>query len=439
MNDKKLTDSQLLGTQGTGLIELIVSRMGLVWRPTTQHDAGIDGEIEIRDATTGRMTGMLIKVQSKAVSALPNENNESFDYWPDARDMAYWLRHTVPVILIVSRPSTNECYWQVIQPSPPGDEKRMRFVKARDALNEDSRGRLIDVAQAASPRGVAPALSKRETLVSNLVPVTKLPERLYLAETSYQTAKDLASTLREAHLRLEFVLKNGRILTVRDLTDPRYQNVCDRGTVEDFDVKEWAESTDQDKQRDFVNLMNSCLREKLRSMPEALRFDRDTKCFFFPPSESNTPYDYAYRGDKKATAREVFKERRNKQQRHLMGFRHSAMKAQFYRFGDDWYLEVTPTYFFTKNGREQSKWHEEWLKGIKELEKNGAIRGQLMMWVDILRNPPGLFDEGYPFLDFGPPAVFSIDRGIDDNAWTSSDSSDNQQGDTTSAPLFELG
>lgn len=185
--------------------------------------------------------------------------------------------------------------------------------------------------------------------------------------------------------------------------------------------------------------MNSCLREKLRSMPEALRFDRDTKCFFFPPSESKAPYDYAYRGDKKATAREVFKERRNKQQKHLMGFRHSAMKAQFYRFGNDWYLEVTPTYFFTKNGREQSKWHEEWLKGIKELEKNGAIRGQLMMWVDILRNPPGLFDEGYPFLDFGPPATFSIDHGIDDNAWTSSDSSDKQLGDTMSAPLFELG
>jgi len=439
MNDKKLTDSQLLGTQGTGLIELIVSRMGLVWRPTAQHDAGIDGEIEIRDAATGRMTGMLIKVQSKAVSTLPNETNESFDYWPDARDMAYWLAHTVPVILIVSRPNTNECYWQVIKPPPPGGEKRIRFVKARDALNEDSKGRLIDVAQAASPCGVAPALPKRETLVSNLLHVTKLPERLYLAETSYRTAKDLGSALHEANLRLEFVLKNDRILTVRDLTDQRYQSVCDRGTVEDFDIKEWAESTDQDKQRDFVNLMNSCLREKLRSMPEALRFDRDTKCFFFPPSESKAPYDYAYRGDKKATAREVFKERRNKQQKHLMGFRHSAMKAQFYRFGDDWYLEVTPTYFFTKNGREQSKWHEEWLKGIKELEKNGAIRGQLMMWVDILRNPPGLFDEGYPFLDFGPPATFSIDHGIDDNAWTSSDSSDKQLGDTMSAPLFELG
>ncbi|SOZ36216.1 DUF4365 domain-containing protein [Cupriavidus neocaledonicus] len=439
MSEKKLTDSQLLGTQGTGLIELTVSRMGLVWRPTAQHDAGIDGEIEIRDAANGRMTGMLLKVQSKAVSEFKNETDAGFDYWPDSRDMGYWLGHSVPVVLIVSRPSTNECYWQVIKPPTEGGEKRLRFVKARDVLDESSKGRLIEVAQAASPRGVAPALVKRETLVSNLLPVTKLPERLYLAETPYRTAKDLGAALREANLRLEFVLKNERILAVRDLTEPRYQNLCDRGTVEDFGVKEWAASPDADRQRDFVNLINSCLREKLRSMPEALRFDKATKCFFFPPSESKTPYDYAYRGDKKATAREVFKELRNKQKKHLMGFRHSAMKAQFYRFGGDWYLEVTPTYFFTKNGIEQSKWHEDWLKGIKELEKNGAIRGQLMMWADLLRNPPGLFDEGYPFLDFGPPASFGIDRGIDDNAWTSSDSDDKQQSDTPSAPLFELG
>lgn len=312
-------------------------------------------------------------------------------------------------------------------------------MKARDALDEQSKGRLIEVAQAASPRGVAPALAKHETLVSNLLPVTKLPERLYLAETSYKTAKDLGAALREANLRLEFVLKNGRILTVRDLTDPQFLALCDRGTVEDFGVNEWAASTDPDKQRDFVSLMNSCLREMLRSSPQALRFDKDAGCFFFPPSETKVPYDYAYRGDKKATAREVFKELRNKKQGHVMGYRHSAMKPQFYRFGGAWYLEVTPTYYFSRDGVTQSKWHEDWLKGIKELEKNGAIRGQLMMWGDLLRNPPGLFDDGYPFLDFGSPVTFAIDHGIDDSSWISPVSAEEPKGEASSTPLFELG
>lgn len=77
-DDKKLTDRQLLGSQGTSLIDLVVSRMGFVWRPTAQHDAGIDGEIEVRDPSTSRMTGLLIKVQSKAVSGFANETDEGF-------------------------------------------------------------------------------------------------------------------------------------------------------------------------------------------------------------------------------------------------------------------------------------------------------------------------------------------------------------------------
>lgn len=440
MNDKKLTDQQLLGTQGTGLIELAISRMGLVWRPTAQHDAGIDGEIEIRDTATGRMTGMLIKVQSKAISNFQNETDEGFDYWPDARDVRYWLAHSVPVILVVSRPTTNEAYWLSVkdQVATSPESKRFHFDKTKDRLDDSAKSRLIDLAQSFSPSGTAPALVKPETLVSNLFPVTKLPERLYLAETPFRDGKEVGESLKGTNIHIEFLLKNKRMLTVRDLTEPQYQFLCDRGTVEDFPVEEWAKSNDPEKQRDFVNLLNRCLREMLRSMPESLWFDRVTSCYFFPPSRDKKPYGYGYRGDKKQTAREVFKARVNKQKGHTMGFRHSAMKAQFLRLDGAWYLEVTPTYFFTKDGSEQSKWHEDWLKGIKELEKNGAVRGQLMMWADILINPPDLFGSSYPYLGFGSPLGFELDRGVDDAAWTSSDKANLQLSDNASSTLFEL-
>jgi len=184
--------------------------------------------------------------------------------------------------------------------------------------------------------------------------------------------------------------------------------------------------------------MNQCLREMLRSMPEHLWFDRDSRCFFFPPSRDRKPYDYAYRGAKKETAREVFKERINKSKGHIMGYRHSAMMAQFYRFDASWYLEVTPTYFFTKDGTQKSKWHEEWLKGIKELEKNNAVRGQLLMWADLLAEVPDLLGDGYPFLRFGPPVAFATDHGVDDASWAASDSSGKSGVTDITAPLFEL-
>ncbi len=47
MVDKKLTNQQLLGAQGVALIDLVVSGIGFVWRPTSQHDTGIDGEIDL--------------------------------------------------------------------------------------------------------------------------------------------------------------------------------------------------------------------------------------------------------------------------------------------------------------------------------------------------------------------------------------------------------
>lgn len=440
MNDKRLTDQQLLGTQGTGLIEVLVSAMGFVWRPTPQHDAGIDGEIEIRDTSDGRMTGMLIKVQSKAVSAFQNESDEGFDYWPEPRDVRYWLEHSLPVILIVSRPATQEAYWISVseQRASYPQSKRFHFIKRRDRLDGSSQARLVALAQAASPSSVSPVLAKQEWLVSNLLPVTQLPDRLYFVDTPFRDSKAVGEILRGNNLHLEFMLRGGQMLTVRDLADARYQCLCNPEMVKNAPVDEWSVSSDPAKQRDFVSLMNKCLRELLHSMPETLCFNRANHCYYFPPSHNGKPYHYAYRGDKKETAREVFKERINKKTNHVMGYRHSAMKAQFLRFDGAWYLEVTPTYFFTWKEYQQSKWHAEWLKGIKELEKNAAVRGQLMMWADILLNPPDFFGESYPFLGFGPPLKFKSSFGIDDAAWTASDPTGKQLLDNTSATLFEL-
>lgn len=239
MSDKKLTDRQLLGEQGVSLISLAVSGMGFVWRPTSQHDTGIDGEIEVRDTATGAMSGLLLKVQSKAVSALANETSEEFDYWPEQRDVDYWLKHNVPVILVVSRPSTDEVYWQPVQDlSGQARSRKFHFDKRRDALSADAAGRLIELArqQSVGARGIA--LHRPERLVSNLLPLTTLPARLYLAETPHRTGKDVTDALRGKQLSFEFSLKNKRVLTVRDLTDPRYEFLCDRGTVEEFPVEQ---------------------------------------------------------------------------------------------------------------------------------------------------------------------------------------------------------
>jgi Domain of unknown function (DUF4365) len=98
---KKLTHRQLLGAQGINLVERLVSDMGFVWRPTSVHDVGIDGEIEIRNPASGQMAEHILKVQSKAVTEFQGDRDSGFSYYADATDIDYWRRINVPVLLIL--------------------------------------------------------------------------------------------------------------------------------------------------------------------------------------------------------------------------------------------------------------------------------------------------------------------------------------------------
>lgn len=423
MSDKKLTEKQLLGEQGTSLISLAVSKMGYVWRPTSQHDTGIDGEIEIRDTASGVVSGLSLKVQSKAVSNFEGETDEGFYYRAHQRDVDYWLQHNVPVILVLSRPRTNEIYWLPVRdPSGQVRERIFHFVKSRDRLDNSAAVGLAELVrtQAQGTQGIA--LRRPERLVSNLIPVKSLPPRLFLAETPFHQPKAMGQALKERELTFERVVRSKQVLTVHDLTDPRYSFLCDRGTIEDFPVEQWSASNDPVVQREFVWLLNSCLRQFLRTSPGRILFNKASNVYFFPAQEAGSPTILSYQGQKKHTAREVVKVLVNKKKGHIMGHRHSAMNARFAKYGDAWYLEVSPTYIFTgPDAINSSKYAAEWTTGIKRLERNNAVLGQLGMWAEVLAPATDLFAEPYPYLSFGELLSFQLDRGLDDAAWTAGD------------------
>lgn len=438
MKGKTFTDNQLRGGQGPAIVELAVSEMGFVWRPTSQHDTGIDGEIEVRDPVSGAMTGLIIKAQVKTSRSLVNETEEDFDYSPERRDVRYWLSYNVPVILIVCQSTTKDAFWLPVREFAPGSGERTRlhFNKTRDRLGKGSAARLVEFAKATTPWANAPSLDVSETLLSNLLPVSRLPERLFLGETAYPDAKRVGNALRERNLACEFVLKNRRILTPRDLSDAKYRFLVDQGTVEDFAIGEWADTDDQDKKRDFVHLLNGCTRALFNSGKTHLIFDRNQGCYFFPASPDLRPYNVSYMSSKKKTDRQVFKVMRLRG--NVLGYRHSAMVAHYARYDKTWYLEVTPTYYFSQNGRALSRRHSKWLKGIKEQEKNGSVRGQLVMWASILTEPGDLLDDEYPFLAFGSPTSFVLGVGVDDQAWRDHESAASVAAEKITGQQFEL-
>ena len=52
--------------------------------------------------------------------------------------------------------------------------------------------------------------------------------------------------------------------------------------------------------------------------------------------------------------------------------------------GSHWFVEVTPTYHFTRDGYNPDRWAGEHLKKIKECENNAAVMGQFVMWRSFL-------------------------------------------------------
>jgi hypothetical protein len=60
--------------------------------------------------------------------------------------------------------------------------------------------------------------------------------------------------------------------------------------------------------------------------------------------------------------------------------RHHAANFRFERLADEWFLIVDPTFYFTKDGFQPHRFPEALLAGKKRLERNAAVRGQVIMW-----------------------------------------------------------
>ena len=111
----------------------------------------------------------------------------------------------------------------------------------------------------------------------------------------------------------------------------------------------------------------------------------------------------------------------NREGRKFDRFRHLAFRGFFRRFDEYWCLEITPTYRFTSDGFTLDRFHEENLKGIKQLEGNRAVLSNVLFWAHYLQPRTGLFDRDPLPLQFGKLLAFRCDVGITDAEWLKAD------------------
>jgi hypothetical protein len=430
---KKITESQMIGERGIALVHQRVSAMGFLWTATGGTEAGTDGYIEIRHPATGDVLASVLKVQSKATERRwQAETDSSFEFVCRAKDIEYWLASNVPVILICSRPKTNEAYWKFVSDYfGDGDGRRSHKVvldKQVDRFDVGAAQALIDVAVPHAAGIYAPPPARAEQLVSNLLEVVSFAEHIYVAPAQCPTEKLAREELRGEGVGGEWILRSKQLISFQPLDGAPWHRVCDTGAAERFSSLEWADSDDPVKLREFVELLNRALREKVK--PE-LAFHRARNLYYFRATDVDT---------KIVGLRRVFHGYENKRDpSRISYYRHSALRAQFHRFDHRWYLEMTPEYLFTSNGWKDSRYHADYLKKMKRIERNDAVRQQVAFWAGYLGAPDNLLSPAYAFLEFGESLSFDVDFGFDEKQWRTPDeeSTEKALADPDSLELFD--
>jgi hypothetical protein len=425
---KGVPNSVRIGQRGINLIERIVEHdMGHLWTPThPASDAGTDGFIELCDHTGGA-TGQILQVQSKATHReFVNETATSFEFVCNERDLARWLEGNAPFILVVSRPP-NEAYWIPIKKyfadADTRGKRTVYFDKAVHAFNQRASDALRTLAlpKAAGIYTQTPA-PREETLFANLVPVSRYAQKLFVAETKFRDAQPLFKELEKhvAHPRGEWFLKDERIFTFHDLHQYPWSEICETGSIVDFPTDDWAQSPDRERIYDFVRVLKDCLKDHLGR--RGVRFFRRRKdipgYYFFKATKDLNARIERWRALRQGAERSVFEAHHSKTApARIAYYRHLAFIPRFRRFAGQWYLEITPTYHFTRDGVELDGYREERLSGIKRIEKNAAVFSSVLFWSRFVSSSDELFRKGNEFIQFTDLREFSVDFGVNDDEW----------------------
>jgi hypothetical protein len=343
----------------------------------------------------------------------------------------------------MSRPSEEQAYWVPIKAyfnTHPEDRaaRRVSVVKSASRFDKTAADALLRLA---APKEVGAYLSPRpktERLYSNLLRVSHYAPDLHIAQTDIRDGRDLWDMAKELKVEIgpEWLLSDGNLVSFHDLSLDPWNRFCDAGTHETFDTSEWAESDDPNRQRQFVRLLNSSLTERVKEWNIRRRKEDDMYYFAVPKAFQTRRVDFS------GSIAEQF---RTVVQKYTSGktsyFRHLAFSGYFKKMDGVWYVELTPSYVFTRDGFRPSKYEADLLSGIKIIEHNDAVLAQVHLWTDILTRKADLVHKDYPFLRFSELLSFELQYGINDKEWLSHEDLDVSESSIDSlsklGPLFQ--
>jgi hypothetical protein len=439
--NKRITDNQMLGELGETAVKKIVLEMHFIYDPRGRLEAGTDGIIELRDPKSGAPLGKLLGVQVKSTDSgeYIRENERGFEYLMKPDDLTYWRSSNIPVILVVWRKSDQTAYWKEVTDCVKGEERRLKFDKEADVFDLRCADRIGSLTIDRRTHGVfLPPLNTGEELIINLLRI-KLPDEIFLASSPFGSGRDaIPELVKQDDPRFDWVIRKRRFVSFFDPREFSTRAIVDLDQVEAIDTALFAFNDDPDDLNDTIDLLRRTVERQTTAELSYLRKDR---LFHFRAREINRSRNYRYFASVNETSARVVSAYANKKNPKGQGYvRHHAARLRFDRLADEWFAAIEPDFYFTRDGFQPHRFPEALLAGKKRLERNAAVRGQVIMWQHLLvesgKHQVRLFDTDTPkpALQFERLPTIHVSQAVPESSWTRTDP---RAKDMVVADLFE--
>jgi hypothetical protein len=422
---KILTPSQLIGEMGEAAARLKFLSMGFQFDGRSRLEAGIDGIAEVMD--NGKPLAKMIAVQVKATKdgQYTSENQNGFSYLLRSKDLEYWQGSNLPVIIVLYRQSDDSFYWQSIPSGFSEGERRLNFDKNRDVLDRSAVDRLAALTVPKTGFGYyVPPLGEGEQALVNILPLI-MPQEMYVASTPYSGKKAISLLFDSGEpARFDWIISGRSFWSFHDPRTSCCREIVDLDQVEAVETDYLAFHEDLNEQNSFSFLLRQAMRHQFA---EDLNWDKERGIFYFRAFEKNRSRRFDYESSKNRTHADVVNAIASKKEEGRIDFvRHHAFSPRFELLDDQWFLIITPTYFFTLDGFTPHSYPQALLAGKKRMDNSASLRGQVIMWHRFLTASDRAADDLFapetsvqPVLRFEEPPQVSLETKVPEDVWGS--------------------
>lgn len=413
----------MLGEIGETAVRRRFLEIGFQFDGRSRLEAGIDGIAEVMN--DGRPLAQMIAVQVKATESrtYTSEDDNGFSYLLRRKDLDYWRGSNLPVIIVLYRKSDESFYWKEVPNSVTEGDHRLQFDKQRDVLDRNAVDRLAALTVPKAGFGYyVPPLGGGEEVLVNILPIVMPPE-MFVASTPYSGKKATAFLLEgDQPARFDWVINGGSFWSFHDPRTSACREIVDLDQVEAIDTSYLAFHEDLDEQNNFAFLLRQTLRHQVA---EDLNWEKERRLLYFRAIEANVPRRFYYEASRNKTHADVVNVITNKKEDGRVDFvRHHAFVPRFELLDDQWFLVVTPTYYFTTDGFTPHSYPQALLAGKKRMDNSASLRGQVIMWHRFLtqkeRAAGDLFGrdaEVEPCLRFESPPQIALETRVPEDVW----------------------